>query len=83
MQIHVKLYGGLRDHIAAEKRGRTTIDLADGATVADLLQQLGIDRPIQFAVNGKHGQPAADDQPSTDLLAEGDTVTLFELAAGG
>ena len=76
MKITVKLYGGLRDLVEAEKKGLTTLDLPPKSDVQTVLDQLGITYHVLFAVN--------DDQESAEyILQDGDKLTIFEAMAGG
>lgn len=77
MQISVKLYGTLRDHLPAETKGKSVIKLAEGATIDELVTMLGIDHDVLTAINGKH------QSTNTAVLKEGDAVTVFEMTAGG
>lgn len=77
MQIQIKLYGTLRELLPPEKRGRDTLTLPTGATVADLLGQLGAPPGLLVAVNQEH--ESAYERP----LQEGDKVAVFQHAAGG
>jgi len=78
MQVHVKLFSRFREHLPREVRGEATLDLPDGATVADLLDRLGIVRRVQLI--------AINDEPETDrarVLHEGDRVRVFPFVVGG
>ncbi|MEJ2209051.1 MAG: MoaD/ThiS family protein [Anaerolineae bacterium] len=47
MQIHVQLFSILRDCLPpGSERGRATVSLPEGATLADLVSHLGIDRHL-------------------------------------
>jgi thiamine biosynthesis protein ThiS len=77
MQVDVHLYGILRDLLPPPARGRATVDLEAGASVADLLAQLGITRRVVVAVN---------DQPKVELaqmLKDGDRVVVYTMVGGG
>ena len=77
MQINVHLHGILRDHLPPEAKGRATIDLEDGATVGDLINQLGIKRRVVVALNG--GQKSE----KTHILKDSDQVSIFTVIGGG
>jgi thiamine biosynthesis protein ThiS len=77
LQVNVHLHGILRDHLPPEARGRATIDLEDGATVGDLITQLGIKRRVVIALNG--GQKSE----KTHTLEDGDQVSIFTVIGGG
>ena len=74
MEVEVKLSAYLRKG----RFGQKSIDLPDGSTVADLLQQL--DLPVKkvavVAVNSEH---ATGDR----RLQAGDAITIYPPVAGG
>ncbi len=77
MQVNVHLYGILRDLLPPSAKGRATVELATGASVADLLAQLGITRRVVVAVN---------DQPKVEpaqALEDGDRVVVYTMVGGG
>jgi thiamine biosynthesis protein ThiS len=77
LQVKVHLHGILRDHIPPKAKGRATVSLDDGATVGDLLAQLGIKRRVIIALNG-------DQEPDqTHILQDGDQVSIYTLVGGG
>jgi len=74
MRITVRLFAGLR-----ELAGRSTLELEDVATVADVWPRLGLgDGPagLLYAVNREY---VSTDQP----LADGDEVALIPPVSGG
>jgi sulfur carrier protein ThiS len=78
MHVHVRLHSRFREHLPPEARGEATIELADGATVDDLLNLLGIDRRVKLMT--------INDQPETERtrpLREGDRVRVFPFVVGG
>lgn len=79
MQVQVYLFSVLRKHLPpGSERGQATVTLPDGATVADLVAQLGIDRRVRLVVvNGVH------DQNHQRLLEDGDQIKLFPTMVGG
>ncbi len=78
MHVYVRLYSRFRRHLPTEARGEATVELPDGATVDELLDRLGIVKPVKLiTVNGQH---------ETDrgrLPGEGDSVRLFPIVVGG
>jgi sulfur carrier protein ThiS len=78
MRVQVKLFSLLRKHLPEEAKGEATIELPEGATVDDLVEQLGIVRRIKIlTINGER---------ETDryrLLQEGDSVRIFPFVVGG
>ncbi len=77
MNISVKLYGMLRDHLPREAKGRTTLEMPVGSTVADVLEKLAVPGAYMVAVN----QGAETDRAV--VLQEGDQVRLFPPVGGG
>lgn len=78
MDVHVKLFSRFRQHLPREARGEATVELSDAATVADLLDHLGIEGRVQLI--------AVNDEPETDQrrpLHSGDEVRIFPVVVGG
>ena len=81
MRIQVRLFAFLKEALGKEQ---LELELAPGATVADLYEKLAAsderfaryDRKMAFAVNGRH---VAVDAP----LEEGDEVALLPPVSGG
>jgi molybdopterin converting factor small subunit len=77
MQIHIRLYGPLRDRLPAKTKGRTTLDLVEGATVQDIFQKLNLPQTLLVAINNEH-------QSTTETrLHDGDRVAFFSPVSGG
>jgi sulfur carrier protein len=57
------------------------VELPEGATVADLLSALGLDR--KWVVVERNGEPVARTDVATTVLATGDRVELVRAVAGG
>ena len=77
MEIHLQLYSILREKFPADSKGRVVLQLKDGATVADLLEEIGIDRRVVISVNGLH------ETDKSLRLNDGDVVKLFSSVSGG
>ncbi len=77
MVIHLKLYSILRDKLPSETQGITVLQLEEGATLADILHELGIKRRVVISVNGVH------ETDRTRQLLDGDEVKLFSSVSGG
>ena len=79
MQVSIKLFANLRKKLPKGSLGKATLDLADRATIHDLIQHLDI--PLDLAqmvlVNGE--QTREFDQTLTD----GDQISIFPPVAGG
>jgi molybdopterin converting factor small subunit len=91
MQVHVQLFSFLRDCLPPDaRRGQATVNLLEGATLADLVTHLGIDRRLgcaaadliaraswQVMISGRF-------ELDTDrVLQDGDEVHIFPPISGG
>lgn len=79
MTIDLALFAYLSPYQPDGQGGRhsRSIELTDGASVADVIGLLGLpDQPRVVFVNGRH---AAEDR----LLADGDRLAIFPPVAGG
>lgn len=91
MQVQVQLFSILRDCLPpGAQRGLTAVLVPDGATLKDLIVQLGIDQRLrleagavasgagwQITVNGRF-------EPDVErVLQDGDQVRIFPPVAGG
>jgi sulfur carrier protein ThiS len=77
MQIEIRLHGILRDRLPREAKGQTTLLLADGTTVADLLAALGLHGYLYVAVNDRMIEE------HMQRLSDSDRVEIFVPSAGG
>ena len=78
MRIHVRLFSRFRDRYPPEARGEATIELPEGATVAQLLAHVGTEKRVKLiTVNGMQ----VTDRQLT--LHDGDSVRVFPIAVGG
>ena len=57
------------------------VEVADDATVADLLEQLGLAK--RLIVVERNGEPVARSDRATTRLASGDRLELVRAVAGG
>lgn len=76
-EIELKLYSTLRERLPTAARGQTTLQLAEGATLADLARQFDLPATAIYSVNDEH---------ETNLgrrLAPGDLVRVFSAVGGG
>jgi len=77
MEIHIQLYSILREKLPVDAKGRAVLQIAEGATLADLLNELGIERRVVISVN---------DVQESDILRQlndGDEVKIFSSVSGG
>ncbi len=77
MEIHLQLYSVLREKLPSDAKGRTVMQLDEGATLADLLNELGINLKVVITVNSEH-KPDKSHQ-----LRDGDHVKVFSAISGG
>ena len=79
LQIRIHLFSVLREHLPpGGERGRATVTLPQGATVADLVAHLGITRRVRLVV--VNGVQEEDRQRS---LQDGDYVKFLPAMVGG
>ncbi|PTL36203.1 molybdopterin synthase sulfur carrier subunit [Candidatus Methylomirabilis limnetica] len=79
MKIEVALYATLSQYLPKGSQShKATMECADGVTVGQVIDQLGIPKPqpTMVLINGLH---AGEDTP----LKEGDLLALFPPLAGG
>lgn len=77
MNIHIYLLGSLRDYLPSQAKGRATLQMEAGSSVADLLAHLGIRRRVAVALNDEH------EPDSSYLLEDGDRVSVYSITGGG
>ncbi len=84
MKIEVRLFASLRERLPDALRGRATLELADRATLQDLLDSLEIEPRLAQMVLVNGVQTPRDRAAREALhLAPGDTVAIFPPVAGG
>ncbi len=76
MKINVTLHGILRDYLPRQAKGKTTLALAEGSTVADVVQTLGIKQTVTPAVNGTQVE-------TSHILQDGQELQIFRVVGGG
>lgn len=79
MKIEVALYATLSKHLPPGAQNRkAVIEIKDGATVRDVMNQLGIppELPNILLVNGRQ-------VPDATVLKDGETLSIFPPLAGG
>jgi sulfur carrier protein ThiS len=76
LEIKVTLHGILRDYLPREAKGKANLDLPDGASIAEVVQQLKIKQTVTAAVDGVQVEPSY-------VLKAGDNLQLFRMIAGG
>ena len=76
MEIKVTLLGALRDKLPSANRGKMTLTLPEGATVAEIIAYFQLASTTASAVNGTQIDKSY-------VLKEGDEVHLFRQLGGG
>ena len=77
LEIHLQLYSILREKLSPESNGQAVLQLNEGATLADLLDELDIARKVVVGVNGAH------EADMSRRLQNGDQVKIFSSISGG
>ena len=76
LEIEVTLHGILRDYLPRSAKGRMTLDLAEGTTIDQVVQQFKIKQNVSTAING-------DEVELNHVLQAGEKLDIFRLIAGG
>lgn len=77
MEIHLQLYSILREKLPNDAKGKAVLQLEEGTTLTDLLEELDIKRRVVISVNGVHITDEAHP------LRDGDSVKIFSSISGG
>jgi sulfur carrier protein ThiS len=77
LEVHVQLYSILREKLPAEARGRTTLQLEAGTTLADILEMLEIKRRVVIGLNGEY------ERELSRPVQNGDELKIFSVVSGG
>jgi sulfur carrier protein ThiS len=82
--VEVRLFASLRDRLPGAPRGRAAVELAEGASLADLLARLAIppEHAQMVLVNGATAPRGCAEREAL-RLAPGDRVAIFPPLAGG
>jgi molybdopterin converting factor small subunit len=91
MKIQVQLFSFLRSCLPpGTERGKAMVELPDGATLADLVSRLGIDRMLGYEaadlVSRSAWQVMVSGRYEADMsrvLQDGDQVGIFPPISGG
>jgi sulfur carrier protein ThiS len=78
MKVHIHLQSYLADQYAPGDEAKFSLEVPDGATVADILRKLSV--PMEQAAVLTLGDEAVQ---TTQTLKEGDRVTIIPPVAGG
>jgi len=77
LDIYLQLYSILREKLPPEAEGRAVLQMDDGVTLAELLDELDISRRVVISVNGDH------ESNRSRKLQDGDEVKIFSSISGG
>ena len=80
MKIELRLFASLRKKLPpGSPRGKCDLELADGATIDEVLAHMGIPHASAQMVllNGEH------DRDFSRVLRDGDVLSIFPPVAGG
>ena len=77
LKIQLQLYSILRDKLPPETNGQTVLQLNDGVSLQDLLNDLNITRKVVVSVNDTH------ESDMSRQLQDGDQVKIFSSISGG
>jgi sulfur carrier protein ThiS len=77
LEIHLQLYSILREKLPAEAKGRAVLQIDEGATLADLLDEFHIERRVVISVND------VQESDKSRQLKDGDKVKIFSSVSGG
>ena len=77
MEIHLQLYSILREQLPPETKGEAVLQLDEGATLADILIKLNINRKVVISVND------ILEVEVSRILRDGDEVMIFSSVSGG
>ncbi len=77
MKVKISLYGILRDKLPPQNQGKAEFDLAEGATINSVLNQLGIPAYVKISVNEEL------ERDFERVLVDGDHLQVFRPVGGG
>ncbi len=77
IEIELRFYSTLREKLPPEARGQTTLQLAAGATLADLAAHFDLPPTVIYSINDDHAEDL------TIPLQSGDLVRVFSAVGGG
>lgn len=77
ININLQLYSILREKLPADAKGQAVLHFDEGATLADLLDELDVGRKVTISING------TQETDKSRKLSDGDEVKLFQSVSGG
>jgi len=76
LQVNVKLHGILRDYLPRKAKGQTSLELPEGTTIEDVVNQLNIKQNVSASVDGAEVE-------NSRVMQDGQELHLFRHIAGG
>jgi sulfur carrier protein ThiS len=76
LEVNLTLHGILRDYLPRQAKGKITLTLPAGTTVAEVVDQLRIKQTVTAAVGGVQVETGY-------VLKDGDNLQLFRMIGGG
>jgi molybdopterin converting factor small subunit len=77
LKIQLQLFSILREALPSESKGRAVLELEEGASLVNVLEELGIKRRVVISVN------SVLERDHTRQLRDGDEVKIFLSVSGG
>ena len=77
MEIRLQLFSILREKLPAEKKGKTTLNIDEGTTLADILEMYDINQRVAISVNGVQIRDHSRE------LQDGEEIKIFTSVGGG
>jgi sulfur carrier protein ThiS len=77
LEIHLQLYSILREKLPHSTNGQAVLNLNEGTTLTDLLNELGINIKVIISVND------VQETDQSRQLNDGDEVKIFSSVSGG
>jgi hypothetical protein len=77
IRVTILLHSILREKLPPEARGRTVLELAEGACVKDVIARLDLPEHAAFAINEQL------ERDPERVLHDGDSLRFFRVGAGG
>lgn len=77
IKIHLHLYSILREKLPEKSKGKAVLQFDKQVALADLLDEIGIERRVVISVNG------VQETNKSRQLKDGDEVKIFSSVSGG
>ena len=77
MEVRLQLYSILREKLPPEAKGKATLTLEEGTSLAGILAKFDIEHRVIISVNGIHETDYSRE------LHDGDEVKIFSSVGGG